>query len=125
MPLFGEIVRFGLTGATATLIHLGVGLGLHYTLGLDAFTANIFAFGCAVLVSYLGNSRYVFPKSSSGSGAFARFSTVAVLGLCINQGIVFVGVGLWDRPYWQALAVLVSVVPAMMFVLVKFWALRR
>lgn len=109
----------------ATLTHLGVGLGLHYSFGLDAFAANFFAFGCALFVSYLGNSRFVFPESGGGSGAFARFASVAVLGLGLNQAIVFVGVGLWDRPYWQALVVLVAVVPAMMFLLVKFWALRR
>lgn len=125
MRVLGEIVRFGLTGGAATLMHLGVGLGLHYALGVGAFAANFFAFGCALLVSYLGNSRFVFPGSSGGSGAFARFSAVAVLGLCLNQAIVFVGVGLWDRPYWQALAVVVSAVPAGMFMLVKFWALRR
>lgn len=124
MPLFGEIVRYGITGVVATLAHLGIGLGLHYRFDVDAIAANFFAFGGALFVSYLGNSRFVFPESG-GSGAFVRFSTVAVLGLGLNQAIVFVGVGLWERPYWQALVVLVSVVPAMMFLLVKFWALRR
>lgn len=125
MPLFGEIVRFGMVGMGATLTHLGVGLGLHYRFDVDAFAANFVAFGCALVVSYLGNSRFVFPQTGGGSGAFARFSSVAVLGLGLNQGIVFVGVALWERPYWQALIVLVAVVPAMMFLLVKFWALRR
>lgn len=88
------------------------------------FWANLVAFSSAVGVSFLGQTRLTFPNATADSAAFARFASVAITGLALNQAIVWIVTSAFHGPYWLALAIIVSTVPGLTFVLLKFWALR-
>lgn len=125
MELLGQISRFGFVGVAATAVHVAVGLALHNGLGIAAFWANLVAFGCALGVSFLGQTRLTFPGAASDGAAFLRFAAVAVTGLGLNQAIVWTVVSAFGGPYWLALAIIVATVPWVTFALLKLWALRH
>jgi putative flippase GtrA len=125
MTRFDQIARFGVVGVTATAVHVAIGMGLNSGAGMAPFCANLVAFCCALVVSYLGQTRLTFPWSAAGHGAFARFTLVALVGLCLNQAIVWLVTSVLARPYWLALAIIVATVPVTTFLLLKSWALRR
>ena len=125
MQTLRQISRFGFVGIVATAVHVGVGLGLHEGAGLRPLWANLVAFGCALGVSFLGQTRLTFPDSSADGGTFVRFAVVAVSGLGLNQSIVWLVTSVFARPYWLALAIVIFTVPGITFLLLKFWALKR
>jgi putative flippase GtrA len=110
MTALRQLSRFGFVGILATVVHVGVGLGLHDGAGLNPF---------------FGQTRLTFPDSTADARAFLRFITVSVSVLGLNQLIVWVVTSFLGRPYWLALAVIIVSVPMVTFVLLKFWALRR
>lgn len=125
MTSLRQISRFGFVGIAATLVHVGIGLGLNKGLGMLPFWANLVAFCCALMVSFFGQTRLTFPDATADGGAFVRFTVVAVTGLTLNQIIVWLVTSVFAGPYELALAIIIFTVPAFTFVLLKFWALRH
>jgi putative flippase GtrA len=125
MTTLRQLSRFGVVGIIATAVHVTVGLGLHNGLGMRPLWANLIAFCCALMVSFLGQTRLTFPDATADGGAFVRFTTVAVTGLSLNQIIVWLVTSLFAGPYWLALIIIICTVPGLTFLLLKFWALRR
>lgn len=125
MPPIKQISSFGIVGVIATVVHVVVGLGLHEGAGLAPLVANFFGFCCALCVSFFGQTRFTFPAATANFPAFIRFASVALTGLALNQAIVWIVTSLLGQPYWLALIFILSTVPAITFVLLKFWALRR
>ncbi len=121
-----EVVAFIAVGIAATITHFSVGLAVFYVLplGISALWANFIAFSVAFLVTYFGNALLVFPETTLGPRSFFRFLSVSLFSLGLNQGIVFVLVGPAALPYWQALIVVLAVVPPITFLGMKFWGAR-
>ncbi len=124
MKVFREINLFVLVGVCATALHYWAALGAGHFLGFGPMTATFAGYLCAVGVSYLGNSRFTFRRPALHGPQFARFATISLAGLAINQTIVFVCAHLWGWPLKLALIPVVIIVPASTFVLSKFWAFR-
>jgi putative flippase GtrA len=120
-----QLSRFGFVGVLATAVHASVGLGLNEGAGMQPFWANLIAFCCALGVSFFGQTRLTFPDSTADRAAFSRFVVVALTGLALNQLIVWVTTSLFDIPYWLSLPIIFCTVPAVTFLLLKFWALRN
>ena len=118
-----ELLGFLVVGVAATLTHLGVGLVVFYglDLGVGALAANFIAFCVAYLVSYFGNAKLTFPDTRLGPASFFRFLAVSLTSLGLNQALVFALVEVADRPYWQALIVVLMVVPPLTFLAMKYW----
>jgi len=125
MQTLRQISRFGFVGVIATAVHVGVGLGLHEAAEMRPLWANLIAFCCALGVSFFGQTRLTFPDSAADGGAFVRFAVVAVSGLGLNQLLVWVVTSIFSGPYWLALAIIIFTVPAITFLLLKFWALKH
>ena len=124
MKLFREINLFVLVGLCATACHYMAALGAHHFLGLGPMTATFAGYLSSVGVSYLGNSRLTFRRPALHGPQFARFATISLAGLAINQAIVFVCAHLWGWPLKLALVPVVIIVPAATFAMSKFWAFR-
>lgn len=126
LPVMGEVVRFGVTGLFATLVHFLVLTTAVELLALSPVLANGLAFCVAVTVTYLGQSRWVFREAQKVSGAAAagrlsRFGVSVVAGLLGNMGIMALatrGLGLNYRIGFLAGLV---IVPVAIFVINKFW----
>lgn len=120
-----EILRFGVVGVAATVVHftvltLAVGR-LHL---LPAF-ANGVAFLCAVGVTYLGQSLWVFRGHAGRSTAqMLRFAASLALGFVANIAVMALatqGLGLDYRVGFLLGCVLV---PVLSFFVNKLWVFR-
>lgn len=112
-----EVLRFGVVGLAATLVHAMV-LGAGLWAGLPAAFANVVAFGVAVWVSYCGQSWWVFRRPPRD---MYRFAIVALVGLVLHAVgmpvLQLLGLGVWWA--WLVLTVLV---PGVGFFASRFWA---
>ena len=119
--LVTQFARFAAVGGLATLVHVAVGLSLVEGVGLAPLPANLAAFSAAVLVSYLGNRRWTFGLRDPGLDRLPRFLLVALLGLVLNQALVFLLVERLAWAYGAALAVVVLLVPLLSFMANRRW----
>jgi putative flippase GtrA len=119
--LVRQFGRFIVIGAAATATHVGVAMALVES-GVARFAlANIAAFAVALAVSYAGNHGWTFAAVGAHARRLPRFAAVAVLGLALNQLIVFLTVGVAGWDYRVALAVVVLVVPGLSFAVNRRW----
>jgi putative flippase GtrA len=118
-----ESGTFVIVGACATGTHVVTALGTE-RLGLDPLYANLAGYCAAVGISYFGNAWLTFRRPALHGGQFVRFAVVSLLGLLLNQSIVYVLVKLAGWPLWAALIPTVVLVPAFTFTLSKLWAFR-
>jgi putative flippase GtrA len=116
---------FALIGVLATLVHVVAALSARAGLGLEPLAANLVGYVSAVGFSYLGNARLTFGRPFRDAAQFVRFVLVSLLGLGLNQAIVYLLVERAGWPFWVALGPVVVLVPALSFALSKLWAFRR
>lgn len=124
-PFVRSLFAFGIVGVSAAATHVVIGLTLVHSRILEPFNANIIAFLTAFMVSYLGHKRFTFQSKAKTSQALPRFFIAAVLGLGLNQIIVFVCVNQLGWEYLYALAIVIMVVPATMYIFGKYWAFKE
>lgn len=115
-------------GITATAVHAVLFVLAIELLALAPMLANLVAFMVALGVSFLGHFHWTFrpegaaPARRGSGGALARFLVVALIGLALNSAVVYVVIDRLGWPYQVALVLMVSAVPAVVFVLSKLWA---
>lgn len=117
----GEILRFGITGIIATLTHFGV-----LTLGVELFgyaptPSNGVAFVCAVCVTYLGQSFWVFRVPAHSLRQVLNFMISAGAGFAANIAIMALVTGVLDLHYHIGFAIVTVLIPLCTFVANKFW----
>lgn len=125
--VLAEGAKFGAVGATATLAHVTIFVLAIETLSAPAVLANLVAFCMAVTVSFIGNFYWTFrTRTLAGQrdlrAAFARFLVVALTGLALSSLTVYVVVEQVGLSHFVAAALMMTVVPALVFLLSKFWA---
>ena len=117
----GEVLRFGVVGVTATLVHflvLNAGVQL---LGLDPVVANGIAFSVAVFVTYTGQSLWVFRQPLHAPGRLQKFAASALGGLVANMALMALFSDLLGLHYNIAFALCLVIVPGCQFVVNKLW----
>jgi putative flippase GtrA len=119
--------KFGIVGMLATATHVGLMVVMVEWFGWRPLIANFGAFGVAFVVSFVGHYRWTFADQraagpESWRGPLARFIVMSLTGLALNSLAVFMVVDVLGLSYVYALAIMVSVVPAILFVIGKFWA---
>lgn len=119
---FVRLVRFGVSGVIATGIHVAVATPLIYLLHASQVSANGLAFVVANIASYLLNTLWSFGATPT-RGSYLRFLIVSLLGLGLTLGIS-AGAQATGFGYWAGLAMILSVVPAVTFVLHRAWTYR-
>jgi putative flippase GtrA len=119
-----EIPLFVIVGVAATLTNYFAALAAE-RLGAGPLLAGFLGYLSAVGLSYVGNSRLTFRRPVLHGPQFARFAAISLTGLAINLSLVFIGAHLLGRPLWLALVPVVLVVPAVTFLMSKFWAFRH
>jgi len=119
-----SFVRFGSFGAIATLIHIFVFTMLVEKFHVSAVMASIPAFVCAMLFSYVANSRWTFRVDVDHGSHLPRYAMVSLIGLGINAMITFIVVDVLALWYGFALMVVVTVVPLITYLLNRRWTYR-
>ena len=121
-PIVGQALRFAIVGLLASAVHVGAALWLIERGGLVVLVANALAFLLAVLVSYGGNHAWTFRRRGGHERHFPRFLAIAVLGLALNQAIVFTAVTVAGLAYLYAIGIVVLAVPGLTFLAIRHWA---
>ncbi|MCP4284330.1 MAG: GtrA family protein [Gammaproteobacteria bacterium] len=125
--LLRQIVRFGLVGGLATLVHVGAFLSLADGIGFYPQAANLLAWVAAFVISFCGHFLWTFRENFVGTqrraaDALVRFLGVSLLGLGLNSGIVMVMVGILRTSNGSAALLMATLVPALLFVINRYWA---
>lgn len=90
--LFEQIIKFGIVGALAFVIDYAVLFILVEFFHMDSIAAATVSFTVSVIFNYLASMKYVFVGRSDQSKQkqFIIFVVLSVLGLLINNGIMWV-----------------------------------
>ena len=88
--LFIKFIKFGIVGVSGVVVDFGVTWLLKEQLRLNKYIANSAGFTFAVLSNYVLNRIWTFHSADPNVGAqFAKFTIVALIGLGMNNAIIF------------------------------------
>ena len=120
-----QYLRFGAVGLAATAVHALAFVALIELAASPPLLANLAAFALAVLGLVRRPRHWTFRSAAGGRparrAALARFILVALLGLGLNSLAVYLIADRLELSYWYALAVMVTAVPLIIFVISKRW----
>ncbi|MGH8729653.1 MAG: GtrA family protein [Burkholderiales bacterium] len=121
MTLDSRFFIFALAGLGATIVHLGVFSVLVEAFGVTPVAASVPAFLSAMMCSYAANRTYTFAALGNSHLQLPKYAVVAVMGLSLNVLITFIVVDLLNLWYGIALAIVISIVPVITFLLNRGW----
>lgn len=113
----GKIIRFVIVGGSATLVHMGVASAMIFASpNTPIVAANAVAFSVAVLVSFVGHSRYTFQTK----GSLFKFFITACVGLACNNVVAYTALWLTDA---KLLSVVIGTLaaPIVVYLLSSLW----
>nr|WP_282569285.1 GtrA family protein [Aliiroseovarius sp. S1339] len=113
-------MRFIGVGGLATFTHVAVASIAFQFLATAEMRANFVGFCAAVLVSYMGHSRFTFASVDAHKGQFGRFLFVALTGLGASSAIVWL-VNSSGGGFYLSMALVAVLVPMTTFLAMKFW----
>jgi putative flippase GtrA len=117
-----RLLRFGLAGATAALVHLCLVVGLVERLACPPLRANALGFAGAFLVSSTGQRYFTFADCPNPHRqALTRHLAVALGGWLLNQVLFALLLATTSLPYPLALALVLMVVAGLSFLLARRW----
>lgn len=125
IQLFWQLIKFGVVGASAALVHVIVALWTIRYWQISLPIANIIAFASAFWVSLLGHQFFSFNATSLPlRQTFWRFLLVAVFGFIINESSVIVlhQITTWSNQLILLTAIVLSA--AATFVLSRIFAFK-
>lgn len=99
--LIEQIFKFGVVGVIAFVIDFGVMVLLTEAFGLNPVTSATVSFIVSVVFNYLASMRYVFRhrEGMSRGREFAIFVVLSVIGLGINDALMWAGTELVALDY--------------------------
>ncbi len=116
-----RLIRFGITGALATLTHLVIAFSILYFTNLSVWFANLIGFLCAFCLSYLMQTLFVFKKVLSFSN-LSRFFTVQFSALICSQSLSeLIGTA---NHYLQVILVVIAI-PLITYIIHKIWTFKE
>ena len=91
--LIEQIMKFGIVGVIATIIDFGVLIFLTEVFGLNPVVSATISFIVSLIFNYVASMRYVFRhrEGMSREREFAIFVVLSVIGLGINDGLMWLG----------------------------------
>jgi putative flippase GtrA len=94
-------MKFGLVGVLAFLIDYGLLLLLTELFGIPYLISNTISFIASVVFNYFASMRYVFERRDdlSRHREFIIFVVLSVIGLVLNDALMWVFVGLFFIDY--------------------------
>jgi putative flippase GtrA len=88
--LFIKLVKFGIVGVSGVVVDFGVTWLCREKLKINQYAANSLGFGCAVVNNYLLNRIWTFESHDPElAWQFGKFTVVALVGLALNNGIIW------------------------------------
>ncbi len=99
--LIQQFMKFGVVGVVAFVIDYGLMVALTELAGIDYLISATISFTVSVVFNYLASMRYVFTHKDglSRRREFFIFVTLSVIGLGINDLLMWVGTSLFGITY--------------------------
>ena len=122
--LFGQLVRFALTGGLLTVLVAGGYWLLATFFGVEPMLSLTLNFLLFTGVGYFLHSRWSFKGHGSRDNAATRtirFFTVNCIGFATNQFFVWLLVRQLDGPTWWPVIPIIFVTPFLTFALNRKW----
>ena len=123
---FRQLVKFGLVGASSTVIDWGSYLLLTRIFGILYLMAKVLSFSVAVLNSYTWNRRWTFRSTDPQKlRQFIKFLIIALVGLVLNTSIMYLAVEKLKLHDIYGLFLATAMVFFWNFSANKFWTFRE
>lgn len=122
--LFGQLVRFGVSGVLLTLFVAAAYWVLATPLHVEPMISMTISYLVATGIGYLLHSNFSFRGHGSRDRAgarTARFFIVNTLGFLSNQLFIFVLVKQMGGPTWWPIPFIIFVTPLLTFTLNRKW----
>jgi len=123
--VFGQLVRYGLTGGFITALGAGLYWATATFFGVHPLVANVFAYALCVAIGYVLHSRWSFRDHGSRDNVArttGRFFVVSLVSFGLNSLFVWVLTGpLLDGPTWWPVVPMLLVTPLVTFALNRRW----
>ena len=116
-------LRFGTVGLWATAVYT-LSATIAHAIGATPSLANALGYAIATAVSFLGHFYWTFGKSTGHGRALRRFLMVSGSGFLLSAVIMKLAAEILGAPFWVALTAIIAVVPAVSWVLGRYWAFR-
>jgi putative flippase GtrA len=89
--LFLKFLKFGVVGLSGVVVDFGITWLCREKLRLNQYIANSTGFSCAVISNYVLNRIWTFESHDPAIATqFGKFLVVALVGLGMNNGIIYV-----------------------------------
>lgn len=100
--MLNKIIGFGIVGIIATAIDFASLFLLKSVLGVDVYVATTIAFSLSLIFNYVASMKYVFvaKEGLSVKKQMVIFLVTSIIGLLINQAIMYVGIE-WLHIYYM------------------------
>lgn len=121
--LVAQIMKFGVVGVIAFFIDFGVMVFLTEVFGMNPVASATISFTVSVVFNYLASMRYVFQhrEGMSRTREFVIFVVLSVIGLAINDALMWAGTELATFDYRLVKIVATAVVMVWNFVTRKIF----
>lgn len=121
--LVAQIMKFGVVGVIAFFIDFGVMVFLTEVFGMNPVASATISFTVSVVFNYLASMRYVFQhrEGMSRTREFAIFVVLSVIGLAINDALMWAGTELAAFDYRLVKIIATAVVMVWNFVTRKIF----
>jgi len=120
-----QVVRYGLVGVCAALVHALVALVVFHQLTAPPTLSNFAGYLSGALVSYLGSYYFTFALKNGHSRNFPRFALVWLIGISINVGLFQTLHSATSVPFWLNLFIAIILTPIAQYLMLRFWAFKR
>ncbi len=99
--LIAQLMKFGVVGVIAFVIDYGLMVLLTEAFGVNYLVSATISFTVSVVFNYVASMRYVFrhKEGMSRRREFVIFVVLSVIGLGINNLLMWVGTGLFGISY--------------------------
>jgi len=100
--LIEQFMKFSVVGVIAFVIDYGLLALLTEVFGINYLVSATISFTASVVFNYIASMRYVFThkEDMSRRREFIIFVVLSVIGLLINNGLMWAGVELLQWPDW-------------------------
>lgn len=113
-----KFLKFGLVGASGVGVDFGITWLCREKLRLNQYVANSTGFLCAVISNYILNRLWTFNSADPSIGIqFTKFLIASLIGLALNNGIIYVLNERGRVPFYYAKLIATGVVMVW-----NFWA---
>lgn len=98
--LIVQFIKFSFVGVICTLIDYLLLAFLHEIVGVDELISSAISFSVSLVINYFLSMRFVFKsKIESRHREFITFVILSILGLLLNQLLMYIGVRVLNIHY--------------------------